>query len=99
MNDFNEKLLSKLDELIRLLKPISYVKSSELGEMIEQQFLTTPDRKKVYGLFDGKHSQQEIAKKASVDDATVSRLVSDLESKGLIEIKKKGRSKIPVKIY
>lgn len=99
MNEVNEKLLAKLDEIIKLLKPISYAKSSEIGKMIEQQFLTTRDRKKVYGFFNGKRSQQEIAKEASVDDATVSRLVSDLESKGLIEIKKEGRSKIPLKIY
>lgn len=99
MEELNEKLLAKLDEIIRLLKPISYAKSSEFGEMIEQQFLTTPERKKMYNLFDGKHSQQEIAKEVGVKDATVSIFVSDLESKGLIEIKKKGRSKIPVKIY
>ena len=100
MEELNEKLLAKLDEIIRLLKPISYAESSQLDEMIDQQFLTTTERKKMYNLFDGKHTQQEIAKEVGVTDEAVRLLVTDLESKGLIDIvKKKGKAKIPKRIY
>lgn len=99
MEELDKKLLSKLDEIIRLLRPISYAKSSEVAKMLEEQFLTTAQRKRMYELFDGDHTQQQIADQVGVTSEAVRLLIADLEPRGLIEIVKKGKFKVPKKIY
>ena len=89
----------KLEAIRKLLivQNIAFIK--EVNKMLNEEFLTTDKRKQMYKLFNGNNSIGDIAKRLGVTHENVRLLVDDLEEVGAIEIiKKKGKTKYPLKI-
>lgn len=96
MTDSSSDILKVLKEVRDLLVPISAcfqeqyaeIQRQRSGEKLEElEVLLTPVRRRILPLlFDSRHlSQVEIAKEAKTTQPTVSRFISELLERGLIE--------------
>ena len=94
----SDRTNDKLDELIRLMRIITGPKIKEFNEYIEEKFLNTKERKKMYELIDGETNIKEIAKKVTVSSEAVRVFVRDLEAAGLIQLEKVGSFNIPKRL-
>lgn len=99
-----EQLLTEINDKLEAIRKLLLIQNfayrREITKILNEEFLTTDKRRKIYDLFDGNKSIGEIAKKLSVTNECVRLLVDDLEKVGAIEIiKKKGKTKYPLKIH
>lgn len=97
-----ESLVSSEEEILAVLKAIQdelslltlQVKARSL-RAFEQEFLTSPERKKMFQAFDGSKTCQQIAEHAGVSERAVQYFVKELEDNNLIDVRYHGRNKIP----
>ena len=98
----NELLIGmndKLESIRKLLLIQNIACRREVIKVLNEEFLTTNKRKEMYKLFNGNRSIGNISKMLGVTNEGVRLLVDDLEKVGAIEIvKKKGKTKYPLKI-
>jgi len=98
-----DELLIEINDKLEAIRKLLIVQNiafrKEINKILNEEFLTTDTRKKIYNMFNGNNSIGDIAKKIGVTHESVRLLVDDLERVGAIEIiKKKGKTKYPLKI-
>lgn len=81
----DEKILQELSEIKRMLALLTYEKKGAVKEQIENEFLTSEERKIMYSMFDGKNSLKGIAKEAGTSSEAVRLFALSLEKAGLLE--------------
>lgn len=98
--DFNQQILEELKAIRRLLTIFSQDKLEEFNENIKTKYLTTPQRQKMYELFDGTKSLKEISTVVNVSSEAVRQFAVSLEQAGLIEyVIVSGKQKNPKRIF
>ena len=98
-----DELLVEINDKLEAIRKILFIQNiahrREIIKVLNEEFLTTDTRKKIYNMFNGNNSIGDIAKKIGVTHESVRLLVDDLENIGAIEIlKKSGKTKYPLKI-
>lgn len=94
-----EQILDELKEIRQLLQIQNVAHISRVKEIIDREYLTTENRRKIYNLFDGKHSMKDIAKKLKISEEGVRRFLEELENIGAVRIFKKiGKTKYPIRV-
>ncbi len=98
-----DELLVEINDKLEAIRKILFIQNiahrREIIKYLNEEFLTTDTRKKIYNMFDGKNSIGDIAKKIGITHESVRLLVDQLENIGAIEIlKKSGKTKYPLKI-
>jgi len=98
-----DELLVEINDKLEAIRKILFIQNiahrREIIKVLNEEFLTTDKRKQMYKLFNGNNSIGDIAKKIGVTNESVRLLVDDLEKVEAIEIiKKKGKTKYPLKI-
>jgi len=98
-----DELLIEINDKLEAIRKLLFIQNithrREITKVLNEEFLTTDTRKKIYNMFNGKNSIGDIAKKIGVTHESVRLLVDDLEKVGAIEIiKKKRKTKYPLKI-
>ncbi len=98
-----DELLIEINNKLEAIRKILFIQNiahrREVIKVLNEEFLTTDTRRKIYNMFNGNNSIGDIAKKIGVTHESVRSLVDDLEKVGAIEIiKKKGKTKYPLKI-
>lgn len=93
----NRALLEILQDLRGELSLLTVKVKTEALKRFHDDFLTTEQRKSIYNSFDGEKDAAEIAKIADCSLRNVQLLIKELEEKDLIEIRREGRTKIPIK--
>lgn len=98
-----DKILIEINDKLEAIRKILLIQNvanrKNIIKVINEDFLTTDKRKKIYNMFNGNNSIEDIAKKIGVTHESVRLLVNDLENIGAIEIiKKVGKTKYPLKI-
>lgn len=58
--DLNEKMLEELIAIRKMLTILSQDRLTEFNEQIQNKYLTTEQRQKMYDLFDGTNSLKQI---------------------------------------
>lgn len=99
----SEQLLNQVNNKLEVIRKLLLIQNiafrKEINKILNEEFLTTKKRKQMYKLFNGNNSIGDIAKNLHVTHENVRLLVDDLEKIGAIEIiKKKGKTKYPLKI-
>ncbi|MCK4828685.1 hypothetical protein KA005_73825 [bacterium] len=92
------KISSQLEDIQKILAIQTIPVRKQALEIVKKECLTTPVREKMFKLIDGKNSMADIAKKVKVSSEGVRLLLVELEELGVIEMKKTGRTKYPVKL-
>ncbi|GEM_PF-5601676 len=100
----NDESIRLLREIRDLLVPVSDAFQGEYEERLRilgliEEVVNTGARKRVYRLMNGLRTQAEIAKKAGVSPAMVSRLVPLLLEAELIDIVRDGAVEKPRGLY
>ena len=98
-----DELLIEINDKLEAIRKILLIQNvghrREIIKVLNEEFLTTDTRKKIYNMFNGNNSIGDIAKKIGVTHESVRLPVDDLENIGAIEIlKKSGKTKYPLKI-
>jgi len=98
-----DELLIEINDKLEAIRKILVIQNianrGEIKRILNEEFLTTERRKKIYNMFNGKNSIGEIAKKTGITNESVRLLVDHLEKVCAIEIlKKRGKTKYPLKI-
>lgn len=98
-----DELLIEINDKLEAIRKILFIQNivhrKEISKVLNEEFLTTDTRKKIYNMFNGNNSIGDIAKKIGVTHESVRLLVDDLEKVGAIEIiKKKRKTKYPLKV-
>ena len=83
-----QEVLNRLDIIIAGQLPM-------IKESIKNQHLTTENRKKMYDLFNGKNSLQDVADKVGVTLEAVRLFKVVLEDNGIINVAKQGKREYP----
>lgn len=87
----NEEILKELKEIKQELKLQNIFYKEKIKEKVKK-LLTTPKRKEMYSLLDGKHSLTDISNGVKVTHENIRQFVKDLESENLIILDhKKGK--------
>lgn len=85
--------MEKLSEITRLLNTLAKPAQAKALESL----ISTPLRKKMFNLMNGKRSTKQIAGMVGTSKRNVDRFVKELHKAGLISLKKllKGKTKCP----
>jgi len=100
----NDEVVKLLREVRELLIPISDAFRGDYEERLRilaflEEVVNTAERRRVYPLMDGLRTQAEIAKKARVSAAMVSRFVPPLSEADLIDVVRDGAVEKPRALY
>jgi hypothetical protein len=90
-----DALLSQIRDGVRL---IVAALADPLRKRLDDEFLTSPQRKKMYREFDGKQPYDTIAKKVGVTAEGVRQLAVALESVGFVTLEKVDTKTCPRKL-
>jgi len=94
-----EEISHQTEDIKKMLAIQNIVFRKQALTTINEEYLTTDKRKKIFALFDGKQSTKDIASKVKVSEEAVRIIIEELEKIGAIEIvKKKGKTKYPKKL-
>jgi hypothetical protein len=98
--DINEKLLEEVIAIRKLLTILSQDKLDAFNESIKQKHLTTPQREKMYDLFDGTKTLKEISDEVKTSSEAVRLFAVSLEKAGLVEqIPVNAKTRCPRRIF
>lgn len=87
-----EVIMEVLDELSKIRQLLEILTEDALRKKLEK-VATTKERKKMWRLFDGTLSTEEIAKKVNVTQRAVQIFIRELKEMGLVSIEKRGYPK------
>lgn len=95
-----EQILNELIEIRKLLTIFAQDKLDEFNEKIRVRYLTTPERRQMYDLFDGEKTLKEIASEIKVSHEAVRKFTVVLEQDGLITyVRPDAKSKCPKRLF
>lgn len=94
-NEHDSEITRLLRSIDTSLKILVVKEKAAIIEYISTQYLTTDNRKKMYPLFDGEHSFDEIGEAVKTSRETVRQFAEALEQEGLVEYVKDGRANKP----
>ena len=97
--DINERILEELISIRKLLTIFSQDKLSVFNEHIKSEYLTTPQRQKMYDMFDGTKIAKEIGAEIGTSSEAVRLFAVSLEKKGLIEYVMGPKGKCPTRLF
>jgi hypothetical protein len=86
---------SLLREIRDNLKLIAAAMAEPLRKRLSEEFLTSPQRQKMYKEFDGEHTYEQVAKKVGVTHEAVRMLAVTLQHEGFLAIEKKDAKSFP----
>lgn len=92
-----QELIQILQQIRDELSLMTVQLKTEAQNRFIKDFLTTEQRKAIYNSFNGERDAAEIAKIADCSLRNVQIFIKELEEKDLIEIRREGRTKIPMK--
>ena len=87
-----EIIMEVLDELSKIRQLLEILTEDALRKKLEK-VATTKERKKMWSLFDGTLSTEEIAKKVNVTQRAVQIFIKELKEMDLVSIEKRGYPK------
>jgi hypothetical protein len=87
-----DSILRDIRDGVRL---IAAAMAEPLRQRLEKEFLTSPQRKKMYAEFDGKQSYEVIGKKVGVSAEAVRQLTVLLQAQGFVSLEKDGAKTCP----
>lgn len=91
-----EALLNEVKEIKRFISIIAQDKIIEFRKTIENNYLTTEQRKKMYEKFDGTKSYKDIADELKISSEAVRIFAATLDNDGIIEhVNGPGKVKFP----
>lgn len=93
----NQIIINILQQIRDELSLLTVQLKSEAQNRFFKDFLTTGQRKAIYNSFNGERDAAEIAKIADCSLRNVQMFIKELEDKDLIEIRREGRTKIPMR--
>ena len=94
-----EQLISILIDIRKMLTVLSYDKYNDFKKYIEQHYLTTVIRRRMYELFNGKNSLKTIGSKVGTSSEAVRQFAVSLEKDGLLRFVTHNNSKCPEKLF
>lgn len=95
-----ERILEELVEIRKLLTVFAQDKLDEFNKKIKERHLTTPERQKMYDLFDGERTLTSIADEVKVSTEAVRKFAVLLERDGLITyVRPDSKSKCPKRFF
>lgn len=95
MNNNNvEQLLSQIKDELEIS---NYKLKQELLTRFTDEFLTTPQKKAIFNLFNGEKSVKDIMTEVGCSDRAVQRFIKDLTELNLIETNKNAQAVLPKK--
>ena len=97
--DTNEKILEELIAIRKLLTIFSQDKLEEFNASIKMKYLTTPQREKMYDMFDGTLGLKDIGAAVGTSSEAVRQFAVALEKNGLVEFVLSGKVKCPKRIF
>jgi len=98
--ELNEKIFEELVAIRKMLIILSQDKIVTFNESIKTKYLTTPQRQKMYDLFDGTKTLKEIGDDVGVSSEAVRQFSISLEKVGLIEqIVINAKTKCPKRLF
>ena len=98
--ELNEKIFEELVAIRKMLTILSQDKIVTFNESIKTKYLTTPQRQKMYDLFDGTKTLKEIGDDVGVSSEAVRQFSISLEKVGLIEqIVINAKTKCPKRLF
>lgn len=90
-----ERLLREIRDGVRL---IAAAMAEPLRKRLEQEFLKSGQRKKMYKEFDGTQSYEAIANKVGVTAEAVRQFAVALEQNGFVVLEKRGAKSHPRRV-
>ena len=97
--DLNEKMLEELIAIRKMLTILSQDRLTEFNEQIQNKYLTTEQRQKMYDLFDGTNSLKQIGDEVKTSSEAVRLFAVSLEKAGLLEYVVNSKSKCPKRLF
>lgn len=98
--EYDQRILDELIAIRKMLTILSQDKLNDFNQTISDKYLTTPQRQKMYDLFDGSNTLKEIADAVSVSSEAVRLFAVSLEKAGLIEyIIINAKTKCPKRLF
>lgn len=96
---YQKAVIHELKRISGLLTLLASDKIIERRRKLDEEYLTTSARKKIWELTDGSRNIADIAKEVSKDVKISSEgvriFVNDLEKEGFVEIIEEGRNRYP----
>lgn len=93
----NHEVINILQQIRDELSLLTVQLKTDAQNRFFKEFLTTDQRKAIYNSFNGERDAAEIAKIAECSLRNVQVFIKELEEKDLIEIRREGRTKIPIR--
>ena len=93
--DKYDQILAELRSIKKLLTILSQDKIDAFNKTIATKYFSTPERKKMYELFDGTKSYKEIGALVKVSPEAVRQFAVSLEEAGLVEIISNSKTRYP----
>lgn len=83
--ELNERILDELVAIRKMLTILSQDKLADFNNSLKEKYLSTPQREKMYEMFDGTKGLKEIGTEVKVSAEAVRQFAVSLEKAGLIE--------------
>jgi hypothetical protein len=93
------QILNELIQIRRLLAMLSQDKRDTFNKEIEEKYLTTDQRQKMYEMFDGENSLKAVANEVKLSSEGVRKFAVQLEQAGLVEFVQGDKTKNPKRIF